>query len=265
MLESNRATADEGALLIARDAYPALRLETYRARLDTLADRVVARLQRDSSLSDQLAALRTELYESAGLRGNTTDYYDARNSYINDVLDRGLGIPISLAVVILGVARRSGIVVEGIAFPGHFLVRLGGPGGPFADPFAQLRTLNQAGLDELAKRAVGEGSAAMEVRPSHLEPVSNRVILLRMLTNLHAIHARQKDHARALQVCDRLVELDAGPSALRDRGLHALALGAVGVAKEDLNAYLATAPNPPDRARIETLLKKPTVATIRWN
>jgi regulator of sirC expression with transglutaminase-like and TPR domain len=265
LVESSLATADEGAWVLARDAYPTLRVEHYRARLDTIADRVAQALSRSSSLRDQIDTLRVEVFDASGLRGNVADYHDPRNSYLNDVLDRGLGIPISLAVVAMGVARRAGIVVEGVTFPGHFLVRLGGPGGPYADPFDRLRILSERAMEDLVRRALG-GDA--KLRASHLEPATTRAILVRMLGNLQAVHTRRRDHARALQVCDRLVELDAGLPAIRDRGLHALALGNVGSATADLQAYLSAAKDAPDRARVEAALDRSRArgtTAARWN
>jgi regulator of sirC expression with transglutaminase-like and TPR domain len=260
LVDSSLATADEGAWVLARDAYPTLKVDHYRDRLDAIADRVAHVLSRGSTLRDQVDALRVEVYDAAGLRGNVAAYHDPRNSYLNDVLDRGLGIPISLAVATMGIARRAGVVVEGVTFPGHFLVRLGGPGGPYADPFDRLKVLSERAMEELARRALG-GDA--QLRASHLEPATTRAILVRMLGNLQAVHTRRRDHARALQVCDRLVELDAGLPALRDRGLHALALGNVGSARSDLQSYLSAAKDPPDRAKIEAALERSRPA--RWN
>ncbi len=263
MFDEGRATADEAALLIARDNYPALAQGAYRARLDELADRVVAPLNRSSTLAEQLASLRDVLFTHAGLEGNRDHYYDARNSYLNDVLDRRLGIPISLATVALGVARRAGIVLEGVGFPGHFLLRLGGPGGPLVDPFDKLRVMERAQLEEILARVFG-ASTAPELDSSHTDPVTTREIVVRTLSNLHKVHAAQKDHARAFQVCDRLVELDAGAHALRDRGLHALALGSIATARDDLEAYLARG-KAADRDQIEALLRKPGSSFIAWN
>jgi regulator of sirC expression with transglutaminase-like and TPR domain len=240
-------------LLIARDAYPTLRFEPYLAMLDRLSDVVVSRIAKSSTAEEVRAALAKTLFEDAGLQGNRAQYHDARNSYLNDVLDRKLGIPISLAVIVLAVARRSGIVAEGIGFPGHFLVRLGGADGLLVDPFEDLAVLDADDLDRLAKRFVG---ARARVAPGHLEPQAPRAILIRMLNNLRAIHEHNKDHRRALVVCDRLVELDVGAPAVRDRGLHALALGAGTAATSDLTAYLDAAPAAPDRKEIEAALAR---------
>jgi regulator of sirC expression with transglutaminase-like and TPR domain len=257
-VESGTSTVEECALLIARDAHPRLVLEPYLDKLDRLADAVVAKIARHSTAEEVRAALASTLYGEAGLRGNREAYHDPRNSYLNEVLDRGLGIPISLAVVVLAVARRSGIVAEGIGFPGHFLVRIGGPDGILVDPYESLAPLEEADLDRLAKRFVG---ARARVTTAHLEAQSMRAILVRMLSNLRAIHEHRKDHRGALVVCDRLVELGVGAPALRDRGLHALALGAGRVAETDLTAYLSAAPSAPDRKEVEAALARATAIT----
>ena len=223
-----------------------------------MAETTVARLDRASTAREALAALRSTLYADGKLTGNREAFHDPRNSYLNDVLDRGLGIPISLAVVVLAVARRTGIVAEGIGFPGHFLVRIGGPNGHFADPFDDLAELGPGDLDRLAQRYVG---ARAKVSLAHLETQSMKEILVRMLKNLRTIHDHRKDHRSALVVCDRLVELDVGAPAVRDRGLHALALGAGRVAESDLAHYLSLAPSAPDRKEVEAALRRASTLT----
>ncbi len=260
-LAAPHATVEEGALLIARDAYPGLDSERWLRELDRLADHVTTLLHRGSTLAEQILALRQVLYVEGGFRGNEQDYYDPRNSYLNEVLERRVGIPISLSLVMLAVCRRAGIVAEGIGFPGHFLVRVGGPSGALLDPFHGAATLAHADLEKLVKRFLGAGG---RISASHLEPLDMRAILIRLLTNLRSIHEQRRDHRSALVVCDRLVELDAGAPAQRDRGLHALALGAGAAAAADLDAYLKAAPNAPDRAEVERALSRASLGTS-WN
>jgi len=261
LIASEHGTVEEGALLLARDAYPALDADRYRAQLDALGERVRVAIAPLGSVAVQQLQLTTVLFEEAGFTGNQEDYYDPRNSYLNQVLDRRTGIPISLAVLVLAVCRRAGIVAEGIGFPGHFLVRLGGPGGLLIDPFNRGLTLDDDDLTSLLRRSLGPSA---RLSASHLEPVGMRSILLRMLANLRQIHEQRKDHRSALVVCDRLVELDAGPPARRDRGLHALALGAGAAAASDLDSYLKDAPNAPDRAEVERALSQASLGT-NWN
>lgn len=261
LCESPLGTVEEGALIIARDAQPSLLIPKYLARLDELADRVAKRLDRSSTLKEQIVALRLELFEREGLRGNDKDYYDPRNSYVNEVLDRRLGIPISLAVVVLAVCRRVGIVAEGVGFPGHFLVRLGGPAGTFADPFQSLRLLASEDLDDFVKQRLGPTA---QVRASHLETTDLRSLLVRMLSNLRAIHDKRGDKRSALSVCDRLVELNAGLPAIRDRGLYALDLGSHAAAVHDLETYLAKVENPVDKDEVTKALARAKAKTS-WN
>lgn len=261
LADSAHATVEDGALLIARDAYPALDIARCRAELDALAAPVSSGLASGALLSVQLRQLALELFERGGFRGNGDDYYDPRNSYLNDVLERRAGIPISLSVLVLAVCRRAGIVAEGVGFPGHFLVRVGGPSGVLIDPFNGGKPLDDDGLSALLRRSAGQDA---RLSASHVQPVGMRAIWIRMLANLRAIHEQRSDHRSALVVCDRLVELDAGPPARRDRGLHALALGAGAAAASDLDSYLKAAPNAPDRAEVERALSRASLGTS-WN
>ncbi len=261
LADSAHATVEDGALLIARDAYPALDIGRCKRQIDALAAPLTQGLARGALIGDQLRHLALEVFERGGFRGNADDYYDPRNSYLNDVLERRVGIPISLAVLALAVCRRAGIVAEGVGFPGHFLVRVGGPAGALIDPFNAAKPLDDDDLTTLLRRTAGQNA---RLSASHLQPVDMRAIWIRMLTNLRAIHEQRRDHRSALVVCDRLVELDAGPPARRDRGLHALALGAGAAAASDLDSYLKSAPDAPDRAEVERALSRASLGTS-WN
>src|SRR5580700_5572939 len=146
-----------GAALIARDAFPHLDVVQLLARFDELAAPLVTGHVADDAPRDQARRVSEHLYDTVGFRGNEADYYDPKNSFLPDVLDRKLGIPITLAVVYCEVARRAGVRARGVAFPGHFLVRVDPPGredSPVAvDPFFGGRRLDEAGLQTLLKRA----------------------------------------------------------------------------------------------------------------
>jgi regulator of sirC expression with transglutaminase-like and TPR domain len=253
------APAEHAALLVAKDAYPALDVAHYLGVLDQWACDFEGSWSRrlvTGGVMDPFAAARALgafLFNGLGFEGNKDAYYDARNSYLNDVIDSRRGIPLTLAIVILALARRAGLVADGIAFPGHFLVRLGGASGCFIDPFLGARILSSVDLEILLKRALGPSA---EVSREHLAVADTRGMVIRMLNNLRAIFERSGDFARGLVVCDRLVDLDAGPFALRDRGLCALALGAREAARADLSAYLHRAPKAEDRARIERAMAR---------
>jgi regulator of sirC expression with transglutaminase-like and TPR domain len=259
LVASPAASVEDLALAIARDACPSLDEDAAHRTLDGLADRVVDRLERDASVHDQVEALRAVLVEEHGLRGNEDDYYDPRNSYLHEVLARRLGIPITLSVVVLGVARRAGIVADGIGFPSHFLARIGGPAGVVVDAFRGLERLDRAELTRRARRLPGMADLPLE---RLLAVVDRRAIAIRILSNLQSIHEQRGDHGRALVVCDRLVELDAGAAARRDRGLHALALGGGASARDDLAAYLAERPRANDAARVRDALDRAAARTV---
>ncbi len=244
----------DGALLLAKDAYPGLSLEEQRRRFDSLE--LPRRLARDVRSPLEWAEILGEhVYGRLGFRGNEADYYDVRNSYLNDVLDRGLGIPISLAVVYIEIARRAGARAEGVNFPGHFLVRLeDGYGGTpvFIDPFHAGGTLHGERLEELWVQVAG-GSPSQSL-PA-LEASSVRQILTRMLMNLRAIHATRGDYRALYLVLDRIVALFPDSAReIRDRGLLSMKLGAPEAARSDLNRYLRLSPNAGDVAEVRRVL-----------
>lgn len=234
-----------GAALIARDVYGGLDVPALLGRLDELADG----LEPLGALpaGEQAGRLVMHVCGTLGFRGNEADYYDPRNSLLPDVLDRRLGIPISLALVLAEIGWRRGAVVRGISFPGHFLVRVDGrdaEGAVYLDPFFGGKQLEapdlQALLGKVSAQAgrPGEAHTAAELH-RYLEPASGRVILQRWLMNLRSIYLHRGDDARALLVLDRLVSLTPGQAwALRERGLLAAKLGAVEAAHADLERAL---------------------------
>ena len=238
--------------MVAKDAYPTLDIAHYLGALDEMVGPVagpLAKLTGDPIA--QARALGDYLFLDLGFRGNEESYYDVKNSYLNEVIDTRKGIPLTLAMVILALARRAGVRAQGISFPGHFLVRIGGPQGCYIDPFLGARVLGPLDLEILLKRTLGKDAT---LSPEHLAPADTRTMLIRMLSNLRGIFVTRGDHARGMLVCDRLVDLGAGPAALRDRGLSALAQGAFETARADLAAYLEVRPDAGDRASVEKAL-----------
>jgi regulator of sirC expression with transglutaminase-like and TPR domain len=235
---------ERAALVLARDAYPQLDVEHYLHEFDRLAAPLARRVALARTTLAQAGALGTYVYDELGFHGDEQTYYDPRNSYLNDVVDRRTGIPITLAVVLIAIGTRSGLTVEGVGFPGHFLVRIGGEtGGIYLDPFFHARVLQRDALERLLRRALGEKATLTR---EHLAPVGTRAIVARMLTNLKAIYESRREHARALLVCDRLVDLTSSAELRRDRGTHALALGAMDAAAADFEAYLRARPDASD-------------------
>jgi regulator of sirC expression with transglutaminase-like and TPR domain len=242
------------ALTIARDEYPDLDIDAYERRLADWGDRLREAVEVDPMKG--LRAINALLYDELGMSGNQQDYYDPRNSYLNEVLDRKLGIPISLGVVQMDVAQRAGLPLQGVSFPGHFLVSLPVDDGLLVlDPFSRGRSIDVQELKSRAKPHVGDQDIHDEQLSELLEPASKRAILSRMLRNLKALYVEKEDWARALRCADRLLTLDpAQPEERRDRGLLYLRVGHAAAAREDLAAYLSQVPPPNDARKVRELL-----------
>lgn len=234
------------ALLIARDEYPELDLEAYEARLGELAARL--QLEPRADPLEAVRAINRVLFDEAGFSGNLEDYYDPRNSYLNEVFDRRLGIPISLAVLYIELAQRLGLPAEGVSFPGHFLVRLEVEDGLIVlDPFNRGRSLGAEELRLRARNHLGDRPIDDAQLLRILQPAGTRDILVRMLRNLKAVYADREDWDKALRCCDRLVSLAPDdPAERRDRGLLYLKLGYGPGAREDLLHYLRAVPEAED-------------------
>jgi regulator of sirC expression with transglutaminase-like and TPR domain len=253
-----------GAALLARDTYANLDVDRLLARFDDLAAPLAKGDLRSFAPERQAMAVSTYLYEELGFRGNEQDYYDPKNSLLPDVIERKLGIPITLALVYCEVAARAGVRARGVSFPGHFLVRVDTAASEDApvlvDPFFGGRTLDDAALQKLLERA----SPSQKLTPEHLAAAAPRAMLVRMLINLKWIHATRGDFARALLALDRIISLtpDSVP-ALRERGLLAARLGAVEAARADLSRLLELVPQAPDansiRERLEELRSRTTL------
>ncbi len=237
---------DEAAMLISREEYPSLDVQAYLGRLRQhaaeLRERMSTAMLPEEPLR-RIVTLNTYLFEDLGFSGEALDYYDPRNSYLSDVLDRRRGIPISLSLLYVHLARCVDLPAEGISFPGHFLVRLPVEDGLIVlDPYHRGRSL---GTEELRQRA---WSAQAGERPDDealidlLEPSDNRGILARMLRNLKSIYVDREDWDRALRVADRLVTLQGSAEDFRDRGLLYRAVGAEAAALRDMRRYLELMP-----------------------
>ena len=239
------------ALAIARIAYPELDPGPYLAELDTLAAAAGARLPAAGSDVDAVRAVAGYLFRERGFRGNEEDYYDPRNSFLNDVLVRRTGIPITLAVVLIETSARIGLRLEGVGFPGHFLVRAPGACGPvLLDPFDGGRVVPQKELLARLQALAGpERRTVTEVPPDAVEATGTRAILARMLRNLLRIYLERDDAAHALDSIDLLSALvPVTPELLRVRGMLFERLECFAAALQDIRAYLELAPHAPDAA-----------------
>jgi regulator of sirC expression with transglutaminase-like and TPR domain len=254
-----------GAALIARDAYANLDVTKLLGRFDELAAPLISEGLTSKTARDAAQAISHHLYETLGFSGNEADYYDPRNSLLSDVLERRTGIPISLALVYCEVARRAGVRAEGVAFPGHFLVRVFGVADPqvsevLVDPFYRGRILDDAALGALLERVAGQASVNdARVTAEMTAAATPRSFLTRWLLNLRGVYLTRGDLSRALLAVDRLVSLNPNDRGLiRDRGLLAARLGITAQAREDLSRALALDPTSDEiRAELAKLDTKP--------
>jgi regulator of sirC expression with transglutaminase-like and TPR domain len=202
----------EAALLIAETEYPGLDVSRYIGILDELG-RAASRIVAQPSERPGIERVLRFLYDEAKFRGNTDDYYDPKNSFLNDVLDRRTGIPITLAVVITEVCKRAGVEAQGVSFPGHFLVRSPAPNGLYvADPF-EGKLMTQADLRALLARTTG---TPRDPDAHMLEPATVRQILVRMLNNLRGIYSTRSDRDKEREILERLFILSPTDEIKRD-------------------------------------------------
>jgi regulator of sirC expression with transglutaminase-like and TPR domain len=233
------------ALYLAAEEYPTLDVEAYVRRLETLAHDVAELPLETPAPLGRLLNLSRYLFSEQGFGGNTRAYYDPRNSFLNDVLDRRTGIPIALSVVYLEVGWRLGLPLAGVGLPGHFLVGYYPPyQAQYVDVFNQGRMIGREDCIVMLRGMFGGGFVFHE---EHLAPVDKRQILIRMLTNLKQIYSQQEDWPRALAVVERLLLLQPDhPAELRDRGLVHYRRGAFRAAHADLERYTQLAPTAND-------------------
>ena len=241
------------ALQIARIEYPALGVDSYVDELNTLALRSRARVPDDPL--HRLHRLREFLFEEERFRGNTENYFDPRNSCLNDVLDRRRGIPITLSLVLIEVGRRVGLPTEGIGLPGHFVVSVDvGDDRVLLDPFNGGAILTQDACAELVAGALGRRVA---LKAEHFAPITKPQFLVRMLNNLKAIYCKQEAWAKALAVIDRLMLVsDTRAAELRDRGTVLMHLGECWKGVADWERYLTQCPGAPDAEAIRRRLRR---------
>jgi regulator of sirC expression with transglutaminase-like and TPR domain len=253
----------EAALLIACEEYPGLDVGAYLGRLEQWARDAQARIE-SSTPEGIVAGINRLLFEEEGFRANSQDYYDPKNSLLNDVLDRRMGIPITLSAVYMEVARRAGFAMDGVGLPGHFLVRLTVGGSErLIDPYHAGAVLSEAECQERLDR-IYEGKVKLEA--PMLAPCGRKAMLGRMLRNLKAIYVRTEDHARALGAVELLLALDPESTEdLRDRGLIHASLECYGWAARDLSAYLERAPKSHEAAALRRKIDELEHKALRLN
>ena len=208
-------TLDQAALLIGAWEYPERDLDEYKALLDRIAKEALPDVRAAANGTERAHAISDHLFGRHGFSGNVEDYYDPRNSFLCDVIDRRTGIPISLSVLYLEVARRVGVLAQGVNFPGHFIVRVAiEDAWLFLDPYDRGRVLTPADLETLLRKTTTPNAV---LEPSVIAAASKRQIVARMLVNLAGIYGRMGDLPRSLDVLERLAVLEpSNPRIARD-------------------------------------------------
>lgn len=243
----------KAALYLAQEDYPDLDIAAQLTILDGMAETLRGQLPQETYPLKIIRALNHFLFEELGFRGNVSDYYDPRNSFLNEVLARRLGIPITLSLIYLELAKRIGFPMVGIGMPGHFLIR------PtidemdvFVDPFHDGEVLFAQDCNDRFKQMFGDG-AKLNLR--HLEPISPTTFLVRMLTNLKMIYLQKRDVAKALDAIDRILMIyPESVTELRDRGLIYYQQGDLSKAYLDLEHYLYEKPDAVDAYEIRQVM-----------
>lgn len=250
-----RLSLAKAALYLAQEEYPTLESDRYLHQLDQMAAAVAAQMPDPPYPLRILKTLNQYLYDELGFRGNETNYYDPRNSYLNEVLDRRTGIPITLALVYLELAQRVQFPMVGVGFPGHFLIRpMVNEMAVWVDPFHQGEILFQEDCLERLQQMYGR---SIEWRSQFVEAVTPYQFLARMLTNLKHIHLSRQELPKALADIERILLLypDAATER-RDRGLVCYQLGRWEQAIEDLHIYLQAMPGAEDAPMVQQLINR---------
>lgn len=244
---------DRAALLFAAVEYPELDVEAGLRELDSLADLLQPRLAGLEGPAQVVHVVAAFLHGELGFSGNPDAYYDPRNSYLNEVLERRLGIPISLSALYLEVGRRLGLPFEGVGMPGHFLVRFRHPVAPvLLDPFAGGSILSEA---ECQARLQGLYGPGVELRPAMLAAVSTRTIVFRMLNNLKGVYASQGEWPKVVRTIDLMLTTQPGAiGEYRDRGAAHLRTGDLKRARADFEHYLLNAAEIADASSVREQL-----------
>jgi regulator of sirC expression with transglutaminase-like and TPR domain len=257
LLTREQFSLAEACLLLAQDEYPDIDMSRSIGQLDEMAAIVRGRFAPDAFPEQRIAALNHYLFDELRFSGNIDAYYDPRNSYLNEVLERRTGIPITLSIVYLEVGRRVGLRLQGVSFPGHFLVKLRVRRGQLVlDPFSggepQTETALRSRLAQVMSRARARELDLEEL----LGPASSRQIVARVLRNLKAIYLQAENYQRALAVMNRmLLAVPESAEELRDRGIVNEKLECFRAALADFTNYARRRPDAPDRVEIEARIR----------
>jgi regulator of sirC expression with transglutaminase-like and TPR domain len=243
---------EEAALHLARQEYPDLEPRAWLERIQEFAEQAVPMLSPEPDEAEIVGVLNDVLFRDLGFQGNSGDYYNPRNSFLNDVIETRRGIPITLSVLYMGVAKRVGLDIQGTAFPGHFVLRVPRPEWPIVvDAFHSGRILSKEDCEGRAERLGITWNDAM------LAEVPPRYILRRMLNNLKLIYFQKRDWERLYRTTQQIFVVT--PDDHDEHftlGVALAGLGRVPESVRELNAYLELRPNAPNRAEVAKMLKE---------
>jgi len=238
------------ALYIAKEEYPELDIDHYLQILDSLTREITGETSTLTDPEQILLQINHVLFEKHRFRGNTENYYDPKNSFLNDVLDRKTGIPITLSLIYLEIGKRLGLKLQGIGFPGHFLLKYKqGENIVYVDPFNKGILLTE---EDCVQRIFEMYQGQVIFQKEFLEPVSNKQFLIRMLNNLKGIYNNEKNYNKVLEVIERILLINPDlPQEIRDRGIVQLSLGNYSDALRDFRRYIKLIPFAPDKEEIQ--------------
>lgn len=245
----------KAALYIAQEEYPDLDIPAHLARLDQMADVLRQRLPETLYPLKVIRTINQYLFEELSFRGNAVDYYDPRNSFLNDVLHRRVGIPITLSLVYLELAKRIDFPMAGVGMPGHFLIRPTAEDmAIFVDPFHRGEILFEQDCRDRLHQMFGDGARLL---PAHLDHISPTAFLVRMLTNLKMIYLQQRNVPKAMDAINRILLIyPEAAGEWRDRGLIHYQQGRLDQALLDLERYLYESPEASDAYEIRRVIQQ---------
>ena len=238
------------ALLIAAESDPQVDVDGELKRLDGWGEQLKSKIAPDANNLQKLARLRSFLFEELGFAGESQDYFSPSNSLLHQVIERRRGIPLTLGILMMELGWRIGMPLEGVGFPGHFLVRLTGePGDLLLDPFRHGKSVHE---DDCRRMLAEITKGEVAYTPRLIESVDKRIMIIRLLHNLKAAYVKRAEEEEALAVVERLLIIDPNDlTQVRDQGLLLFRLQRYAPALASLMRYLAEAPDAADRAEVE--------------
>jgi regulator of sirC expression with transglutaminase-like and TPR domain len=244
-------------LLLAKCVeYPDLIVDEYLSRIEKMAAEIESRLGSDARNPNSLIDLINDyLFVEQGFHGNEDDYYDPRNSFLNEVIDRKTGIPITLSTLYIELAGRVGLTLGGVSFPGHFIVKFSELGDDILiDPFNRGRILSEGNCQDILNRMY---AGRVQFKREMLAISTKKQILSRMLNNLKGIYVNSQNHQKALSVVELILQLNPDNySEIRDRGLLYYKLECYSQALHDLECYLSLSPDAPDSEMLLNIVSR---------